>query len=370
MRDGFESYRTELEGVRLTAESKDALKASLRSRARENGPVRRTRRLSAGVGRGIAAAAVLCLLSAMTAATVAAVGDPSLRGIISGDRAGYDQSSGIIGRSIEDGGWTVSITDCVGDESYCYIGVEVEAPEGTVLDGDYYLMNAEFDSDMLHKGNGGGRDSLLRPLPDDDPTDNKVRMVYTWSELGAGLSGARVRLRLTNFYEQLDYDWEEHDWNKEYLCYGQWDFGWMTVNFADNVRHIPLEEDLPIEGGDGLLLVDEVAVSPLGVTFHFANKPWYVDWCEQWFDPMLEETVSVLDVDGNPLPVYCDRSGQDVDAGKAYRDYGKVGIYAGWTCYYRFGQRQTDYPRKGNFMVVDVSRIAALNVGGVTVPLQ
>ena len=26
MRDGFESYRTELEGVRLTAESKDALK--------------------------------------------------------------------------------------------------------------------------------------------------------------------------------------------------------------------------------------------------------------------------------------------------------------------------------------------------------
>ena len=136
----------------------------------------------------------------MTAATVAAVGDPSLRGIISGDSAGYDQSSGIIGRSIEDGGWTVSITDCVGDESYCYIGVEVEAPEGTVLDGDYYLMNAEFDSDMLHKGNGGGRDSLLRPLPDDDPTDNKVRMVYTWSELGAGLSGARVRLRLTNFY--------------------------------------------------------------------------------------------------------------------------------------------------------------------------
>lgn len=264
MRDGFESYRTELEGVRLTAESKDALKASLRSRARENGPVRRTRRLSAGVGRGIAAAAVLCLLSAMTAATVAAVGDPSLRGIISGDSAGYDQSSGIIGRSIEDGGWTVSITDCVGDESYCYIGVEVEAPEGTVLDGDYYLMNAEFDSDMLHKGNGGGRDSLLRPLPDDDPTDNKVRMVYAWSELGAGLSGARVRLRLTNFYEQLDYDWEAHDWNKEYLCYGQWDFGWMTVNFADNVRHIPLEEDLPIEGGDGLLLVDEVAVSPLG----------------------------------------------------------------------------------------------------------
>ena len=85
---------------------------------------------------------------------------------------------------------------------------------------------------------------------------------------------------------------------------------------------------------------------------------------------MLEETVSVLDVDGNPLPVYCHRSGQDMDAGKAYRDYGEGAMYAGWTCYYRFGEQHTGYPRKENFMVVDVSRIAALKVGGVTVPLQ
>ena len=52
-------------------------------------------------------------------------------------------------------------------------------------------VNAEFDSNMLSKGNGGGRDHFLRPLPDNDPTDNKIRMVYAWSELGAGLSGAK-----------------------------------------------------------------------------------------------------------------------------------------------------------------------------------
>lgn len=369
MHEDFESYKAELDRVRLTEESKRALAESLSRRSRTVRQAVRKRPLR--LQHIAAVAALIALLSTLGLVAVAGfVGEPSLRDVLGGDSAGYDQSSGVIGRSIESGGWTVSITDCVGDESWCYIGVEVEAPEGTVLDGDYYLMNAEFDSNMLHKGNGGGWDSLLRPLPDGNPTDNKVRMVYEWSALGAGLSGAKVRLRLTNFYEQLDYNWGKHDWNKEYLSDGEWDFGWMTADFADNVRHISLTEDIPIEGGDGLLLVDEVVVSPLGVTFSFANKPWSVDWCDEWFYPMLEETVAVLDEDGNSLPIYCSRSGQDVDAGRAYRDYGEDAMYAGWTCYYRFGEQSTDYPRKESFTVIDLDRIAELTVGGVTIPLK
>lgn len=370
MQENFERYKEELDRVRLTEESKRALAASLSRRGPEERRSMKKRPL--GVRRIAAAAAVLCLLSVLSVAAVAQVtGNPTLRDAVTGDRAGYDQSSGIIGRCAVSDGWTVTITDCVGDESYCYIGVEVEAPEGTVLDGGYYLMNAEFDSNMLSKGNGGGWDHFLRTLPDDDPTDNKVRMVYEWSALGAGLSGAKVRLKLANFYEQLDYNWEAHDWNKEYLSYGEWDFGWMTADYADNVKHIPLEEDIPIEGGDGLLLVDEIVVSPLGVTFHFANRPWSVDWCDGWFHSMLEETVTVLDTDGNPLPLYASRSGQDIDAGKAYRSYGENAIYAGWTCYYRFGEEPAlNYPTKETFMVVDMDRIASFSVGGVTIPVR
>lgn len=368
MRNGFENYKAELDALRLTEESKRALAKSLARRGRT-----RAGRRSLTLRRTLTAAAVLCLLAAMTVGAVAQVaGDPALRDTVSGDSAGYDQSSGVIGRSVECGGWTVTITDCLGDESYCYIGVEVEAPEGTVLDGDYYLMNAEFDSNMLHKGNGGGWDSLLRPLPDDDPTDNRVRMVYGWSARGAGLSGAQVRLKLTNFYEEFNYNWEERDWNKEYLSEGTWDFGWMTVDFADNVRHIPLAEDIPIPGGDGLLLVDEVVVSPLGVTFHFANKPWSSDWYEDWFAPMLEETLAVLDTDGNPIPLNIVHSGQDMDAGKDYRDYGEGAIYAGWTCHCRFGLGP-DYAAehyRDDITVIDMDRIASLTVGGVTIPLQ
>ena len=367
MRENFENYRNELDQIQFTPESKKELTESLCRRAsamRQTGPVRPVRL------RHIAAvAAVLTLVGALSAAAVAGFsGEPSLRDALDGDPAGYEQSSGIIGRSVENDGWTVSITDCVGGENYCYLGVEVEAPEGTVLDGDYYLMNADFDSNMLHKGNGGGWDNLLRPLPDSDPTDNKIRMVYEWSAMGAGLSGARVRLKLNNFFEQFDYNWDEHDWNKEYLSCGEWDFGWMTADFTSTVRHIPIK-DTPIEGGDGLMLVDEVVVSPLGISFSFANQRWLVDWCEEWFDPMLENTLTVWDVDGNPLPLYYSRAGQDINAGKAYRG---DGMYAGWTCYYRFGEEPdyADNHRKENFTVVDIDQIASMSVGGVTVPLQ
>lgn len=369
MQENFERYKTELDQIRLTEESKRALAESLRRRETAAAPEIRVRRSSVGLGKISAVAAVVCLVSVLSAAAVAGfIGEPSLRGALGGDPKGYDQSSGMIGRSVECDGWTVSITDCVGDESYCYLGVEVEAPEGTVLDGDYYLMNAEFDSNMRYKGNGGGEDHLLRPLPDDDPSDNKVRMVYGWSEMGAGLSGAQVRLKLTNFFEQFDYNWDEHDWNKEYLSYGEWDFGWMTADYTNTVRHIPVE-DTPVEGGDGLMLVDEVIVSPLGISFSFANRPWYSDWCEEWFYPMLEETLTVWDVDGNPVPIYYSRAGQDINAGKAYRG---EGLYAGWTCYYRFGEEPdySDNHRKETFTVVDVDRIAAVTVGGITIPVQ
>lgn len=368
MQENFERYKNELSRVRLTDESKRALAESLTRRKPETRQAAKKRPLSV---RHIAAvAAVVCLLSVLSVAAVAQVNaGPTLGGAFTGDQAGYDQSSGVIGRSVVNDGWTITITDCVGDESYCYLGVEVEAPEGMVLDGDYYLMDAEFDSNMRSKGNGGGWDSLLRPLPDDDSTDNKVRMVYGWSEMGAGLSGARVRLKLNNFFEQFDYNWDEHDWNKEYLSYGEWDFGWMTADYTNSVKHIPLEEDILIEGGDGLLLADEVVASPLGVSFSFANQQWHLDWVEDWFIPMVEETLTVWDVDGNPIPLYCSRSGQDINAGKAYRG---EGMYAGWTCYYRFGEEPdyTDQHRKENLTLVDMDRIASVSVGGVTIPVQ
>ena len=51
---------------------------------------------------------VICLLMATAGAAVLA--SPTLRDRVFGGSAGYDQSSAIIGRSVEQSGWTLTLT--------------------------------------------------------------------------------------------------------------------------------------------------------------------------------------------------------------------------------------------------------------------
>ena len=99
MHKEIESYRDELDRVRLTEESKKALAESLSRREIPARSSAKSRRLTAGAGRIAAVAAVLCLL--MTGAVATVVGNPTLRDQVFGGGAGYDQSSGFVGRSVE-----------------------------------------------------------------------------------------------------------------------------------------------------------------------------------------------------------------------------------------------------------------------------
>ena len=81
-------------------------------------------------------AAVIALLG--TAAVAAVVAGPTLRNHLFGEGTPYDRSSAPVGKSVTVDGWTATITDCVGDDCTVYLGIEVEAPEGTVLDRDDY----------------------------------------------------------------------------------------------------------------------------------------------------------------------------------------------------------------------------------------
>ena len=76
MHEDFERYKTELDRVRLTAESKKALAESLRRRRTADRPEIRTRRLRLGAGRIAAAAAAVCLL--VTGAVAGVVASPSM----------------------------------------------------------------------------------------------------------------------------------------------------------------------------------------------------------------------------------------------------------------------------------------------------
>ena len=113
-----------------------------------------------------------------------------------------------IGMSQSYEGWTVTLTDCVGDDHNIYIGIQVDAPEGTVLappegamDGgfgfDEYLLDLKREDIASSWG--------LAKLEDDDPTDNRICYVmevhtYIFSSI-QDTSGLTADIELIGFYD-------------------------------------------------------------------------------------------------------------------------------------------------------------------------
>ena len=276
MREGFDRYRTELDRVRLTVESKKALAESLRRRRTADRPEIRTRRLRLGAGRIAAAAAVVCLL--VTGAVAGVVASPTLRDLVFGDSAGYEQSSGFVGKSVERDGWTVTITDCVGDDRNLYLGIEVEAPEGVVLDADNYRFLDSSD-DLIRGGGSGG----MRHIPDEDPTDNRIQFMQRY--YSSSFDGEGFDLQSRFVLKKLVHNWRlEQDENGENVpiytedCGATWDFGYLDISYPDST--IRLSPNLPVTTLDVEATITSVEVSPLSVLVRIEGDVllYHHDW--------------------------------------------------------------------------------------------
>ncbi len=351
MQENFEGYKAELDRIRLTAESRKALAESLsrRGSAERSKP----RRLTAGARRISAIAAVVCLLSALSVAAVAQVaGNPTLGNAFTGDQEGYDQSSGFIGRSVENDGWTVTITDCVGDDFQAYLGVEVTAPEGTVLDAEYYEMCVDNEYDREYSGSSKG---LLYSLPDDDPTDNKIRLTYGWYTSNGVSNHLNMKLKLVDLTENHGYLWDEWKWDRRLVKEGVWDFGWISVDYADNAIRLSPMVEIPESGG---LVLSEVVISPVGLYIHFCGpEPYRTDWVDNWYKPNVGSTIRLLDVDGNEIPLYMGGF------------FGPCGTHFLYTDHENAMNSATGSgPARLN--LVDPERVGSLSVAGITIPVQ
>lgn len=276
MREDFESYKTELDRVRLTEESKRALAESLRCRRTVERPEIKSRRLGLGAGRIAAAAAVVCLL--VTGAVAGVVASPTLRDLVFGESAGYEQSSGFVGRSVEREGWTVTITDCVGDDRNLYLGIEVEAPEGVVLDADNYCFLNSSD-DLIRGGGGGG----MRYIPDNDPTDNRIQFMQRY--YSSSFDGEGFDLQSRFVLEKLVHNWHlEQNENGENVpiytedCGAAWDFGYLDISYPDST--IRLSPNLPVTTLDVEATITSVEVSPLSVLVKIEGDAllYHHDW--------------------------------------------------------------------------------------------
>lgn len=237
-----------------------------------------------GDPRRYAAVAVVAAMALAICTVAAALGLPVLFAHFGGG-AGYAQSSMFVGRSVTSDGWTMTLTDCVGDDRRLYLGFTVEAPEGTVLDT---VLDEEYTplKDIVEFSSGKRYSaSYWTELADGDPADNKMSLAL-WLEYiqrapgEPGLLGETMTLRLEGFgayVVQLD----SGKVNEVRLCDGVWDFGELDLSFID--RTIRMEPNVPVTMSGLPAVVTYLEVSPTGVNVwlegeglrgHEAFFPW------------------------------------------------------------------------------------------------
>lgn len=252
-------------------------------------------------------AAAIALLA--TAAVAAAVAGPTLRDHLFGAGPAYDRSSAAVGKSVTVDGWTATITDCVGDDYNVYLGIEIEAPEGTVLDRDDYRAWVECsdDNDQLVAGYSTG--FWLDRLPDSNPTDNRVQFSYQQTSFSGGQTGITLHLKLTDLFHSPVWNEEKKEYDTTNLWEGTWDFGEITLEFTDTTAR--LRPNLPLGGG---VTLAEINVSPLGVYGVLSGEAADTETARQ---DVIRQMCFLNGKDGSRLQVHTKGYSYDVEKKQA-----------------------------------------------------
>lgn len=170
------------------------------NRMKENTMKRIGARESVGVrwlGRVAAVAAVIMVLTVSVFAADVALNDGALFSVFFGDPLSDDETALIgdigktIGQSVTSNGATITALEAVADESFCWLHLKVEAPEGVVLpdleENDtyfYYLAGKNLSAlQFQHRYTSNARwtdlgySHSIKPLADSDPNDNVKEFV-------------------------------------------------------------------------------------------------------------------------------------------------------------------------------------------------
>ena len=351
-------YRDELDQIRLTGESKQELARALAARQGSK-PVRRWSRTA------IAAAVIAAVLAGTVGAAV--VLPPVVRNYF-GDSAGYRQSAMELGQSITKNGWTMTLTDCLADDYTIYLGLTLTAPEGTVLDCPYgYHFIDPFMPDFDLPGLTGS--GTYHQVEDDDPTDNQISFLFSWSYYSPekSLNGQTLEFTLGELYHDVGWNGgTEYSIEKIYDCSETWAFR-TTLNYPDHI--IRLEPDVTVHTLGVDAKVAEVTVSPISVYvlladsslgLHHQNPPR-----NAYGDPACTEyqEITLYTKDGTAIPLTNDspESGCDEGTWIMPADW-EADPSGGERSWLRF-IRRPDTP-------LDVEDLASISICGVEIPLE
>ncbi|MGL5675115.1 MAG: DUF4179 domain-containing protein [Cellulosilyticaceae bacterium] len=245
-------YQKELEQIHLTEEGKRMLVQKLSKNSVRDTKAIHTRRFV-----GIAAT-ILCVI--LISVTTSAIGFPIVQAYLGGK--GYEQSGTTLGKSVTKNDWTLTLTDCVGDDRYLYLGIEVEAPKGIVLGEEAYRIE-DFDIDFE-----GLEDYAMAyqftQVEDDNKEDNIIRFIF-WIQGGyyeSSFNNRYMDLKLKNIsYRNWDTTGEAYE--DLYACEEEWRFKRIPIRYPDN--RIQFEPNTVVKVLDIEETLTKVEVTPIGI---------------------------------------------------------------------------------------------------------
>ena len=378
--------RHSFDPILFTQEEKEQLTARLRQAAEQednmNDSTKRTiRHTSHRLIIGVAVAAALT-----TGALAAAVGG-GLMGYFEA-RTPEDQSTleeGIyqLNRSETYNGWTVELTDCIGDDTNGYVWVEVTAPEGTVLqppEGGQFCSMYYLDSPEDHFGRN------ITALPDSDPQDNCISFCLELNSLDGNLRGQTVDFTLEPI---VDVWWTDsgteyaaqHNGSEltEAIRDHTWVFEDVVLDYPDQA--VRLTPNLEVPYMDGTATLTKIEITPLTTTVRIEGGSCYDHHGraaaeaagskipvssdpDTWFDCWHALETTLVMKDGTILepPEWCGKGGSSCQDGVSSDTYTGV----------PYVQKAFQYATNSNLIpprVIDPSQVDYILVCGVRIDM-
>ena len=378
--------RHSFDPVFFTQEEKEQLTARLRQAAEQEDNMkdstkRTIRHTSHRLIIGVAVAAALT-----TGALAAAVGG-GLMGYFEA-RTPEDQSTleeGIyqLNRSETYNGWTVELTDCIGDDTNGYVWVEVTAPEGTVLqppEGGQFCSMYYLDSPEDHFGRN------ITALPDSDPQDNCISFCLELNSLDGNLRGQTVDFTLEPI---VDVWWTDsgteyaaqHNGSEltEAIRDHTWVFEDVVLDYPDQA--VRLTPNLEVPYMDGTATLTKIEITPLTTTVRIEGGSCYDHHGraaaeaagskipvssdpDTWFDCWHALETTLVMKDGTILepPEWCGKGGSSCQDGVSSDTYTGV----------PYVQKAFQYATNSNLIpprVIDPSQVDYILVCGVRIDM-
>ena len=382
----MDDLRHSFDPVFFTQEEKEQLTARLRQAAEQEDNMkdstkRAIRHTSHRLIIGVAVAAALT-----TGALAAAVGG-GLMGYFEA-RTPEDQSTleeGIyqLNRSETYNGWTVELTDCIGDDTNGYVWVEVTAPEGTVLqppEGGQFCSMYYLDSPEDHFGRN------ITALPDSDPQDNCISFCLELNSLDGNLRGQTVDFTLEPI---VDVWWTDsgteyaaqHNGSEltEAIRDHTWVFEDVVLDYPDQA--VRLTPNLEVPYMDGTATLTKIEITPLTTTVRIEGGSCYDHHGraaaeaagskipvssdpDTWFDCWHALETTLVMKDGTILepPEWCGMGGSSCQDGVSSDTYTGV----------PYVQKAFQYATNSNLIpprVIDPSQVDYILVCGVRIDM-